>query len=175
MINNFSAHQGHLKGKQTLPSHSQEYLLVKNIVTVSMMLHLCFPAMTCAEGPGIFPIIALAPLVQMSTQWKRQIRTQYCYGTVVTSQIPWEDLRNAQGFATHAVTNWEGEFYTAISCRIRRELQSLSHRVLASPAYVFKILWWPQLMTNVIFGAEFDNRLLVDCSKLLINELSSFK
>lgn len=68
MINNFSAHQGHLKVKQTLPAHSQEYLLVKNIVTVSTMLHVCFPAMTCAEGPGIFPIIALAPLVQMSTQ-----------------------------------------------------------------------------------------------------------
>ena len=28
-------------------------------------------------------------------------------------------ILDAQGFATHAVTNWEGEFYTAISCRIR--------------------------------------------------------
>lgn len=57
-------------------------------------------------------------------------------------------------FADHAVANWEGGAMDCNKLQSKREFQSLSYRVLASPGHVFKIRWWPQLITNVTFGAE---------------------
>lgn len=69
MINNFSAHRGHFESETDSPSHSQEYLPVKNIVglLVWCLCHVFLPWLY-AEA---FSHHCFGTLVQMSTQWKK--------------------------------------------------------------------------------------------------------